>query len=151
MRDNMKRKLLKVMSVIVCLFMLSVCVNNVDAASTRYYSVLNQGVKTFKKSGRKLTVKTKKYYKIAYYKTINMAKVKYVGYSKKFKLSKKCKYYWAAIAGYNRLYDKKYMKKTTFSNIKSAIIKARQYDSWEFRIVFVVKNGVVTKVLAVSA
>ena len=36
-------------------------------------------------------------------------------------------------------------------NIKSAIIKARQYDSWEFRIVFVVKNGVVTKVLAVSA
>jgi hypothetical protein len=66
----MKRKLLKVMSVIVCLFMLSVCVNNVDAASTRYYSVLNQGVKTFKKSGRKLTVKTKKYYKIAYYKKI---------------------------------------------------------------------------------
>lgn len=148
----MKKALLKMMSVFICLIMLlTVCVNNVDAASTRYYSVLNQGVKTFKKSGRKLTVKTKKYYKIAYYKTNNMSKVKYVGYSKKFKLSKKCKYYWTAIAGYNKLYDKNYMRKTTFSNLKSSITRSKQYDSWEFRIVFVVKNGVVTKVLGVSA
>ena len=148
----MKKALLKMMSVFICLIMLlTVCVNNVDAASTRYYSVLNQGVKTFKKSGRKLTVKTKKYYKIAYYKTNNMSKVKYVGYSKKFKLSKNCKYYWTAIAGYNKLYDKNYMRKTTFSNLKSSITRSKQYDSWKFRIVFVVKNGVVTKVLGVSA
>ena len=72
--------------------------------------------------------------------------MKYIGRSKVFKISKKCKYYYTTVSGTNKLYDTKRLEKLTFTDIKDTVRYVIKYlDSGDFVVLFKVKKDMLQK------
>lgn len=71
--------------------------------------------------------------------------MKYIGRSKVFKISKKCKYY-TTVSGTTKLYDTKRLEKLTFTDIKNTVRYVIKYlDSGDFVVLFKVKKDMLQK------
>ena len=97
----------------------------------------------------KLSVKTIKGSSIEYYKKNNHHTMKYIGRSKVFKISKKCKYY-TTISGTTKLvWYKKVRKIDIYWHKKYCSICDKISGFWRFCGSFQGKKGYVTKIMMV--
>jgi hypothetical protein len=153
MEEIMKKYFAKLMTIVLIVMLLfALTLSSINAKTkSGYYVVSGSVCMTFKKKGKKLSVKTKKGFPIEYYKKNNYHTMKYIGRSKVFKISKKCKYYYTTVSETTKLYDTKRLEKLTFTDIKDTVRYVKKYpDSGDFGLLFKVKKGYVTKMIIID-
>lgn len=128
--------------------------NAMAGGNTKVYTTYVGSIKSFNKKNGKLSVRLYKDYPFEVYDLDGNALTERGGTKKNFKISKKCKWLSADVAGNGALsgfYDRNSAKKSSYRSIKSNMKdywKAKDYD-WTYGIYFFVKNGKLTEVVEV--